>query len=71
MERLTERAEELLTAIREAGDWVTRSDIAEATGKNRLSPHDRQLLDTLADSGYIEREERPAGISMKYVYKAK
>lgn len=71
MENLTDRAMELLSAIREHGGWVTRAELAEATGKTRLSPHDRNLLEDLESSGLIELDEQPAGISTKFVYKAK
>lgn len=68
---LTERANELLSAIRSHGDWITRAELAAATGKARLSPHDRNLLDELVSNGLIEQDELPAGISTKFVYKAK
>lgn len=68
---LTDRASELLAAIKKHGDWISRAEIAEATGKRRLSPHDRNLLEDLEASGLIEQDEQPAGISTKFVYKAK
>ena len=68
---VTGRAKELLQAIRESSEWVTRADLAMLTGKKRLSPHDRNLLDDLETNGLIETDEKPAGISTKFVYKAK
>lgn len=53
-DRLTERQQQLLDAIRSAGTWVNRADLATATGKNRLSPHDIGLLERLVTDGYIE-----------------
>jgi len=71
MNELTGRASDLLKAIKEHGGWITRAELASATGKTRLSPHDRNLLDDLCSSGLIELDEQPAGISTKFVYKAK
>lgn len=70
MDDLTGRAKELLIAIREHGDWISRAELAQATGKVRLSPHDRNLLEDLTASGFIRQDEKPAGISTKFVYKA-
>lgn len=67
---LTERAHELLEAIRNAGNWIDRTELAQATNKASLSPHDRILLDTMVNEGLIIVDEQPAGISKKYVYKA-
>lgn len=72
-EQITDRARELLAALRAEGVWMSRADLARATGKNRLSPHDVALLDRLASAGLIEKRRResntPVGIA--YDYKAR
>lgn len=71
---ITDRARELLAALKaQDGAWVTRSELARATGKNRLSPHDVDLLERLIEAGLIEKLQRksntPVGIA--YDYRAK
>ena len=71
---ITVRALELLDALKaHRGVWMTRAELARATNKNRLSPHDVDLLDRLVDAGLIEKRRRdsntPVGIA--YDYRAK
>ena len=57
---LTERGAELYMALVNAPQgegWLDAVQLAAATGKNLLSPHDRHLLEDMADKGYIERRE--------------
>lgn len=69
-EHITGRAQILLTALRKTGAWMSRADLARATGKNRLSPHDIALLDRLVTSGLIEKQQResitPVGTAFDY-----
>ena len=69
-ERLTERGRELLTALKAANGWTSRADLARATGKNRLSPHDFMLLERMEKDGLIEIRQRdsraPAGVAFDY-----
>lgn len=67
---VTGRAQELLESLRTARRWLSREELAERTGKSRLSPHDTDLLNRLQEAGYVEIETRPAGIAEKYVYRA-
>lgn len=66
----TKRGEILLTALRNNGGWMSRAQLAKATGKNQLSPHDWQLLERLIDAGAIEKREResntPVGVAYEY-----
>lgn len=45
---------ELYDAIKAAGDWITRPELADATGKRVLSPNDKERLKELVAQGYIE-----------------
>jgi len=54
---VTQRGAQLLAAIRAHGDWIGRAELARATGKNQLSPHDWALLDRLHAAGLIEVRE--------------
>lgn len=69
---VTGRALVLLKALRSNGDWMGRAAIALATGKNRLSPHDIDLLQRLIDAGYVEVQERPsnAPVGVAFEYRA-
>jgi predicted transcriptional regulator len=69
--KLTKRQQEMLEALRKRGDWMSRQEIAEGTGRDRLTPHDFSLLDRLALDGLIERreaevEESPRGFRFEY-----
>lgn len=69
-EQITTRARELLAALQTSGQWTARADIARATGKNRLSPHDVELLRRLVNVGLIEMRRResktPVGEAYDY-----
>ena len=61
---LTERGAELFSALlrAEGEGWMNMAQLAEKTGKNQLSPHDRSLLKKMAKDGYIEEQEyKPRG----------
>lgn len=67
---LTQRGQELLDALRVNGAWMSRAEIARATRKNRISPHDVMLLERLVEAGYVEKRQRtsitPIGIAFEY-----
>lgn len=69
----TGRANELLEALRRAGDWMSRADLARATNKNRLSPHDIGLLQRLVDAGLVDIRQRVSNtpVGKAYDYRAK
>lgn len=53
--QLTPHARKLLNALREYENlWLSRTEIAENIGKNRLTPYDIQLLESFADVGLGE-----------------
>lgn len=70
---VTIRGRELLEVIRSNGDWISRAQLAHATGKSRLSPHDAALLDRMVAAGLIEVRERFSNtpIGKAYEYKIK
>ena len=65
---LTLRGAQLLAAVRAHGDWIGRADLARATGKNQLSPHDRLLLDRMHAAGLIEVRETEMGRTKRVMY---
>lgn len=72
--RITPHGERMLEAIRNAGgQWVRRSQIAEALGKKRLTQWEIALLGALVNGGLIEAEQRPfSGLAgVQWVYRAK
>ena len=74
MTKVTGRGADLLAAIRaRRGEWLTRVDLAEATGKRQLSPNDRHWLDTLEHEGLIEIDRRAidAPVGFEWIYRAK
>ena len=68
---LTERARELLTALCKTRQWLDRRQLASATGKKLLSPHDRNLLEELAELELIDVRTVTVGIASKYEYRCK
>jgi hypothetical protein len=71
--RLNEQAIALIEAIGNAGGtdmYVSRSAIAKALGKPRLSASDTAVLDLLASLGFIDRGEQetnaPSGYKIVY-----
>lgn len=65
--------EKMLTVIRERNDWMTVKQIAEAIGRKggKPFPTDYNHLESIAQSGAIQRDIRYQGAARKYyVYKA-
>lgn len=74
MPKTSFRGEALLSALRgKPGEWLTRAQLAELTGKNALSPNDRYWLEKLEREGLIEVDTRPVSGPAKheYIYRAK
>lgn len=73
MATLTPVQEEMLTAIRSAGDWIDRGDLAQQLGKKRLNKWHDKLLADLLEMGVIEQRTVPhtSPIGFKYEYRAK
>lgn len=73
MTKISGRGGQLLAAMRKTGAWMSRAELAEATGKAALSPNDRNWLDRLETDGLIERRQRSkpeAVIGYEYVYRS-
>ena len=58
--RITGHALKLQNAL-SSTEWLTRSQIAAAIGKRKLTPYDTLLLDLLAERGLIESRQREGG----------
>lgn len=69
MPRAKTRHFELYNAVKAAGDWITRPDLAIATGKRNLSPNDTRHLHALAEQGYIEEQQFVIANRMFYRYR--
>jgi hypothetical protein len=69
---LTPQAELLLNALREANDWINRSELARRTEKSALNKWDMVLLDKLVDAGLIETRQIPrqGPITYEWQYRA-
>ena len=70
--KLTARATAMLTAMRANEGFMTRNELADATGKRHISPNDMMLLGKLSSAGLIDIETRagsgPKGVF--FVYRA-
>jgi predicted transcriptional regulator len=69
---LTPQAVLLLEALREANDWINRSELARRTEKSALNKWDMVLLGKLADAGLIETRQIPrhGPIGYEWQYRA-
>lgn len=69
----TATAQQLLRVLREnAGQWLSRTEIAAAVDKKRLNPNDLRQLDWMAEAGIIEMRKTPieGPISFQWEYRA-
>ena len=70
MTEIIGRGAALLSVLRSTGQWTTRTQLAEATGKKQLSPNDRNWLATLERDGLIEVRKQtinaPVGFEWQY-----
>jgi predicted transcriptional regulator len=70
--RLDKHVNTLMDILRrKPGEWVTRSDIAKALDKRRLSSYDIAMLEILHNKGMIEIELRDnrTPIGYEFVYR--
>jgi|GEM_PF-3356842 len=70
--QLTPKAQTILDALRQAGGWVNRSDLAALLNKNMLNKWDLVLLGKLADAGLMELRQIPhhGPIGYEWQYRA-
>lgn len=66
---LTPQAQQLLDALREAGDWINRTELAKRAGKSALNKWDVILLAKLAAAGLIETMQIPRHGPIGYEWK--
>jgi hypothetical protein len=69
---LTPQAQQILDALRQAGTWVNRTELAKRVGKTALNKWDVILLAKLVDAGLVETMQtpRPGPISYEWKYRA-
>lgn len=69
---LTPQAQQILEALRQAGDWINRTELAKRIGKTALNKWDVVLLAKLVDAGLIETMQTPrhGPISYEWKYRA-
>ena len=70
---LPRRAREILDALNAVEGYLDRNQLADATGKRRLSQNDLILLERLESAGLIESEKRAgkSPVGFQYVYRIK
>ncbi len=72
MEASTPHQLKIIQAIYDAGStWLTRSKVAKALGKRRLTPYDIECLTILSDKCLIETSTQPTtapGSDFAYIY---
>ena len=66
---LTPQAQQILDALRDAGTWVNRTELAKRIGKTALNKWDVILLTKLADAGLIETMQIPRHGPIGYEWK--
>lgn len=72
MQELTPHQMKIVEAVYHGGGtWLTRSKVARALGKRRLTPYDINCLKMLTDRGIIETSTQPTkapGSDFAYIY---
>lgn len=58
---ITPRAQELLRTLKAQSAWTTRTQLAGACGKSRLSPHESDLLNRLVQAGLVVTSYHQSG----------
>jgi hypothetical protein len=66
---LTPQAQQILEALREAGIWVNRTELAKRVNKTALNKWDVILLAKLVDAGLIETMQIPRHGPIGYEWK--
>lgn len=71
MTEIKGRGAALVNALSKNGGWMTRAELAAATGKNQLSPNDINWLERLSRDGVIEVDQRtiPGPVGFEYIYR--
>lgn len=72
MQEMTPHQLKIIQAVYDAGgNWLTRSKVAKALGKRRLTPYDITCLQMLTDIKIIETSTQPTsapGSDFAYIY---
>lgn len=66
---LTPQAQQLLDALRQAGDWINRTALARRVDKTALNKWDVILLAKLVDAGLVETMQIPRHGPIGYEWK--
>jgi hypothetical protein len=70
--KLNQHQQILIDALKARGDWTSRDELAQATGKVHLTPEDVMALDQLESSGMLVKEISdnlsPDGQDVRYRY---
>lgn len=66
---LTPQAQQLLDALRQAEEWINRTELAKRAGKSALNKWDVILLAKLVDAGLIETMQIPRHGPIGYEWK--
>lgn len=70
--RLDKQTDRLLNVLKDSqGEWLTRSSIARALEKRKLSPYDIAMLEVLQERGLVEIQHRDnrTPIGYEFVYR--
>lgn len=71
MAELSRLQNDVLQAISQKGDWISRSEIVRHLGKKRFSQPQQAALDFLSKNGYIQAVKVPGGSIDGYVWRYK
>ena len=66
---LTPQAQQIFDALRQAGDWINRTELAKRVGKTALNKWDVILLAKLVDAGLVETMQIPRHGPIGYEWK--
>lgn len=69
----SEKAQKLLAILYDEADWVDRHTLSRRLKRDRLNPHDMQMLDRLAAEGLVDLAKRPfhGKHGFEYIYRLK
>jgi hypothetical protein len=72
LQKLTPHQTKIIQVLYDSGNtWLTRSKVAKALGKRRLTPYDINCLTMLSESGILEcstQETTAPGSDFAYIY---
>ena len=70
-DHVTPLADHLLKILRTSGEWMTRTQIAQAIGRSRLTPYDISCLELLATQALVETRQAKRGLfGTRWEYRA-